>query len=282
MNIGVVGAGIMGRGVSQVFAQRGYQVKLLDISKDILDQAKNEIYTNMRFHKLYHKDDTLIIDPNEAIDNIEFTIKYDRLSGCDFIIENVSEKLELKEEVYKVIDQICSEECIYAVNTSCISITQIGALVKKPSRVIGAHFMNPVNMIAAVEVIRGFHTSDKVTKQMKNLLESIDKEVIIVNDYPGFVANRISHLLMNEAAFIIENQVANPKDVDDIFKKCYGHKMGPLETADLIGIDTVVHSLDILYESYQDSKYRCCPLLRKMAHAGTVGRKSGQGFYIYE
>jgi 3-hydroxybutyryl-CoA dehydrogenase len=167
------------------------------------------------------------------------------------------------------------------VNTSCISITKIGAITKRPDRVVGTHFMNPVPMMKAVEVIKGFYTSEKTIQRTKDLLTSLNKEGIVVNDFPGFVSNRISHLMMNEAAFIVQDQVADIKTVDEIFKKCYSHKMGPLETADLIGIDTVVESLQVLYDSYQDPKFRCCPLLKKMVDAGLLGRKSGRGFYEY-
>ncbi|MGE5632420.1 MAG: 3-hydroxyacyl-CoA dehydrogenase family protein [Caulobacteraceae bacterium] len=278
--IGVVGAGVMGKGVSHVFAQAGYQVILIDINDDVLVEAKQEIYNNIRFAGLFNGNQKSY-NPDEIIKRIKFSYCYEILSDCDYVIENVTEKIAVKQDVYKKIDKVCKDSCIFAANTSCISITQIAAWTKRPLNVIGTHFMNPVFLISAVEIIRGYHTSDDTVEKVKRLLASIGKESILVNDYPGFVSNRISHLLMNEAAFIVQEQVASPKDVDEIFKKCYGHKMGPLETADLIGIDTVVNSLDILYESYQDSKYRCCPLLRKMVHAGKLGRKTQEGFYSY-
>lgn len=279
--IGVIGAGVMGRGVSQVFSQADYEIMLIDICDDILADAKQQIYNNIRFQGLFNKGQRSY-NPDEVIKRIKFSKSYEILSYCDFVIENVTEKLGVKQDVYKIIDDVCKDNCIFAVNTSCISITQIASLTKRPFNVIGTHFMNPVPLISAVEVIRGYHTSDDTVEKVKSLLDSIGKESIVVNDYPGFVSNRISHLLMNEAAFIVQDQVASPKDVDDIFKKCYGHKMGPLETADLIGIDTVINSLDVLYESYQDPKYRCCPLLRKMAYAGRLGRKSQEGFFSYK
>lgn len=278
--IGVIGAGVMGSGVAQVFAQAGYEIMLIDICDDVLANAKQQIYNNIRFQGLINKGQNSY-NPDEVISKIKFSKDYEILCDCDYVIENVTEKIDIKQEVYKIIDGICKEGCIFAVNTSCISITQIAALTKRASNVIGTHFMNPVSLISAVEVIRGYHTSDDTVEKVRLLLESIGKESIVVNDYPGFVSNRISHLLMNEAAFIVQDQVASPKDVDEIFKKCYGHKMGPLETLDLIGVDTVVNSLDVLYESYQDPKYRCCPLLRKMVHAGKLGRKSQEGFYSY-
>lgn len=278
--IGVVGAGVMGRGVSQVFAQAGYEVRLIDLYDNVLADAKQQIYNNIRFQGLFNKEQKSH-NPDEIIERIKFSKSYKILNGCDYVIENVTERLDVKTDVYKIIDDVCKDICIFAVNTSCISITQIASLTKRPLNVIGTHFMNPVHLIPAVEVIRGYHTSNDTVDRLKLLLASIGKESIVVNDYPGFVSNRISHLLMNEAAFIVQDQVASPKDVDEIFKKCYGHKMGPLETADLIGIDTVVNSLDVLYESYQDPKYRCCPLLRKMVYAGKLGRKVQEGFYSY-
>lgn len=221
------------------------------------------------------------VEPEAVLDKITFSADYGQLSDASFIVENVTENWGIKKDVHTKIDSICPDDCIVLVNTSCVSITKVAALTARPSHIIGVHFMNPVPMKHAVEVIRGYHTEESTIEQTKNLLESIGKESIVVHDYPGFVSNRLSHLLMNEAAFVVQDQVASPEEVDDIFKKCYAHKMGPLETADLIGLDTVVHSLDVLYESYQDSKFRCCPLLRKMVDAGLHGRKSGKGFYTY-
>lgn len=278
--IGVVGAGTMGIGVAHNFAQSGYPVVLIDVSKSILDKASEEIFNNVRFQQLFMKSET-VVKPETVLSRIEFSTDYQLLSEANFIIENVTENWEVKKEVYKRIDSICPDDCIFLVNTSCISITKVASITKRPSQIIGTHFMNPVPMKSAVEVIRGYHTSEPTVEATKELLLTIGKESIVVNDYPGFVSNRISHLLMNEAAFVVQDQVAKPQQVDEIFKKCYSHKMGPLETADLIGLDTVVHSLDVLYESYQDSKFRCCPLLRKMVEAGLCGKKSGQGFYLY-
>lgn len=277
----VIGGGVMGRGVAQCLAQSGYSVILVDILEEILKKAADEIYNNVRFQAFFNKDKNLQ-EPEQVLEKIKFTTDYQSLQDVDYIIENVSEKWEIKKAVYEKIDTICPHHCIFLVNTSCIPITRIAALTQRPQKVIGTHFMNPVPLKAAVETIRGFHTSEETIETVKNFLESIGKEMILVNDLPGFVSNRISHLFMNEAAFVVQDQVALPQDVDDIFKKCYGHKMGPLETADLIGLDTVVNSLDVLYENYQDPKFRCCPLLRKMVDAGLHGMKSGQGFYSYQ
>ncbi|KYD04429.1 hypothetical protein B4102_3275 [Heyndrickxia sporothermodurans] len=279
--IGVIGAGVMGCGVAQSFAQLGYSVILIDISESILDKAKEEIYKNVRLQGFFNKSENLL-DPEVVLSKIHFSTDYKLLENVNFIIENVTEKWEIKEEVYKKIDSICKDNCIFLVNTSCISITKVAALTKRPSQVLGAHFMNPVPIKSTVEVIRGYHTSNSTIDAIRDLLKTIGKEIIVVNDYPGFVSNRISHLFMNEAAFVVQDQVSSAEEVDNIFKKCYSHKMGPLETADLIGLDTVVHSLDVLYQTYQDSKFRCCPLLRKMVEAGLLGRKSGKGFYSYQ
>ncbi|WP_164931396.1 3-hydroxyacyl-CoA dehydrogenase family protein [Longirhabdus pacifica] len=278
--IGVIGAGVMGRGVASNFAQSGYKVLLIDIAEHILQEAREEIYNNVRFQGLFKKSESAV-DPDEVLSHITCSTDYDLLAGVDFIIENVAEEWDIKREVYKQLDSICHNDCVILANTSCISITKIAALTNRATHIIGAHFMNPVPMKAAVEVIRGHHTAKSTIDRTKELLLSLGKESIIVDDYPGFVSNRISHLFMNEAAFVVQDQVASPQAVDDIFKKCYSHTMGPLETADLIGLDTVVKSLDVLYESYQDPKFRCCPLLRKMVDAGLHGRKSGQGFYTY-
>jgi 3-hydroxybutyryl-CoA dehydrogenase len=280
IKVGIIGAGVMGRGVAQCLAQSSVHVVLLDISEEILEKARDEIYNHVRLQALFKKSEALEA-PDIVISRITFSMDYDLLKDVDFIIENATEKWDVKMEIYKRIDRICKDECIFAVNTSCLSITRIASLTGRPDKVIGTHFMNPVPMIHTVETIRGYHTSENTIEKTKKLFSAMGKDYILVNDFPGFVSNRISHLLMNEAAFIVQDQVASPQDVDDIFVKCYGHKMGPLETADLIGLDTVVYSLDVLYDDFQDSKFRCCPLLRKMVDAGLLGRKSGQGFYSY-
>ncbi len=278
--IGVIGAGVMGSGVAQSFAQAGMHVVLIDITQSALDKSKDEIVKNIRFQTLLKKN-TNSEKTDMILPRINFTTDYQELKNVNFIVENIPEKWELKSEVYRLVDEIAAKDCIFGANTSCISITRIASLVKRPDKVIGIHFMNPVPAIEAVEVMKGYHTSKETIAITEKLLEKIGKECIVVDDFPGFVSNRISHLFMNEAAFIVQDQVATPENVDQIFRQCYGHKMGPLETADLIGLDTVVNSLDVLYESYQDSKFRCCPLLRKMVDAGLYGRKSGKGFYNY-
>lgn len=279
MQIGVVGAGVMGKGVTQSLAESGYDVRLIDLSEEILEQAKKDIHNSIRLQHLFHKNAAESID--EICARIHTSTELENIKDTDFIIENITENVEKKISLYQAMNRICRHDCIFMVNTSCISITKIASEMEHEEKVIGTHFMNPVPLIKAVEVIRGFYTSEETLQKTGKLLETMGKESIVVNDLPGFVSNRISHLMMNEAAFIVQDQVADPKSIDDIFKKCYGHKMGPLETADLIGLDTVVNSLNVLYVSYQDSKFRCCPLLQKMVNAGLYGRKSGKGFYAY-
>lgn len=278
--IAVVGAGVMGTGVAQKFAQYGNEVVLLDINLDIAEKAKKAISNNIRMYNMFNKDNK-IKNIEGVLEKIKCSENYQDLSDVDFVIENVTENIEVKKEVYSKLEKVCKNECIYMVNTSCISITKVGSFTKREDKVIGTHFMNPVPLKKVSEVIKGYHTSGKTINLVKELLESVNINAVIVNDYPGFVSNRISHLLMNEAAYVVQDGVASPKDVDKIFQECFEHKMGPLATADLIGLDTVVNSLDVLYKSYQDPKFRVCPLLRKMVDAGLYGRKSGEGFYKY-
>jgi 3-hydroxybutyryl-CoA dehydrogenase len=279
-NIAVIGAGIMGSDVALTLSCYGYCVKLKDIDPAALEKAKNRIVTDFRMVQMLNRDfKSLTID--DILDKICFVSVYSDFQQVDTVIENVSEDWETKEKVYRELQAVCSQDTIYCVNTSCISITKIASLLPDPARVVGMHFMNPVPLKEMVEMVRGYHTSEDTIQQAKDFLRSLKKTAVVVNDYPGFVANRLSHLFMNEAAFLVQDQVASPREVDIIFKKGYGHAMGPLETADLIGLDTVVNSLGILYSNYQDSKFRCCPLLKKMVDAGLLGKKSGEGFYKY-
>ncbi|PMB15528.1 3-hydroxyacyl-CoA dehydrogenase family protein [Fischerella thermalis] len=279
--VGVVGAGVMGVGVAQNLAQTGHQVILVDISENILDKAKHEIRNNIRFQGFFKKSDRQET-PDNIIAKIEFSTNYKILEKADFIVENVTEKWDIKREVYPQLDSICPTDCVFAANTSAIPITRIASVTKRADKVIGIHFMNPVPMKPMVEMIRGYHTSDTTIEIAKKMLAQMGKECIIVNDSPGFVSNRVLMLTINEAVFLLQDQVATAEDVDKIFKGCFGHKMGPLETADLIGLDTILFSIEVLYENFNDSKYRPCPLLKKMVDAGLHGRKSGKGFYVYQ
>lgn len=279
--VGVVGAGVMGIGVSQNLAQTGYQVILVDISEAILESAEQEIKKNIRFQTLFNKEKKAG-SPDDILKKITFSTNYKLLDSADFVVENVTEKWDIKKEVYAQLDAICPERTVFAANTSAIPITRIASATKRAKNVIGMHFMNPVPMKSMVEVIRGYHTSDATIEIAKSFLAQMGKECIIVNDSPGFVSNRVLMLTINEAIFLLQERVASASDVDKIFKTCFGHKMGPLETADLIGLDTILLSIEVLYESFKDSKYRPCPLLKQMVEAGLYGQKSKQGFYVYQ
>jgi 3-hydroxybutyryl-CoA dehydrogenase len=279
-NVGVIGAGVMGRGLAQTLAQTGHRVVLLDVSETILEQAGQEIRNNLRFHGMFQKGGH-VGNPDEVVGRIRPTTDYEELRDAHFVVENATEKWEVKKEVYARIDRVCREHCVFAANTSAIPITRLASVTRHPARVIGMHFMNPVPMKAMVEVIRGHHTSEHTVATAKALLSQMGKDCIVVNDSPGFVSNRVLMLTINEAIFLVQEQVASVEEIDNIFKSCFGHKMGPLETADLIGLDTILFSIEVLYESFNDSKYRPCPLLKKMVDAGLHGRKSGRGFYHY-
>jgi 3-hydroxybutyryl-CoA dehydrogenase len=279
--IGVIGAGVMGVGVAQDLAQHGRQVILVDVNDARLARARQEIRGALRMQGLFRQSSSA--ESSAAVlARITFTIEYERLAAVDFVVENVIEKWPVKERVYQLLDRHCPPGCVFGANTSAISITRIGSATRRPDRVVGMHFMNPVPLKPMVEVIRGFHTSEATLARAFELLALMGKEGIVVNDMPGFVTNRVLMLTINEAIFLVQDQVAPYEDVDRIFKTCFGHKMGPLETGDLIGLDTILYSLEVLYESYNDDKYRPCPLLRKMVDAGLHGRKSGRGFYTYE
>ncbi len=279
-HVGVVGAGNIGIGVVTDLVLHGISAVVVDISEGILKRAQTEVLNNVRVVPMFSK--TLPrITRDEALQRMVLTTDLKDVASCDFIIENVTEDWGVKKPLYENLDRVVPSEVCFGANTSCISITQIGGATSRPASVVGIHLMNPVHLKPTVEVIRGFHTSDRTVDTLLQLFSLLKKEAIIVQDLPGFVSNRISHLFMNEAAFVLQDNVATADKIDMIFKKCFGHKMGPLETADLIGLDTVVRSLDVLYESFHDPKYRCCPLLRKLVHAGHLGRKTGKGFHAY-
>lgn len=280
--VGVVGAGVMGVGVAQNLAETGHQVVLVDLANEQLDQAHAAIHQNLRMRGFFTKSKEPKEQSDVVLRRINFTTDYDQFGQTDFVIENVVEKWEVKAEVYRRLDAVCPEHCVFAANTSAISITRIGSATRRPDRVLGMHFMNPVPLKSMVEVIKGYHTSQETLDRAEALLAAMGKECIVVNDMPGFVSNRVLMLTVNEAIFVVQDQVTTAENVDRIFKSCFGHKMGPLETGDLIGLDTILLSLEVLYEAYNDTKYRPCPLLKKMVSAGLLGRKSGRGFYNYQ
>jgi 3-hydroxybutyryl-CoA dehydrogenase len=277
--VGVIGAGVMGRGVAQNLVQTDHDVVLVDIDDAILKAARSEIRNNIRLQGLFSK---AAKPAGNALDNIQFTTDYQLLASADFVVENAVEKWDIKKEIYPQLDAICPEACVFAANTSAISITKIASATNRPDRVVGMHFMNPVPMKNTVEVIRGFHSSDESMDTARQFLSQMGKEGVVVKDSPGFVSNRVLMLTVNEAIFLLQDQVASVEDVDKIFRDCFGHKMGPLETADLIGLDTILYSIEVLYESFNDSKFRPCPLLKKMVDAGLYGCKNGRGFYNYK
>jgi 3-hydroxybutyryl-CoA dehydrogenase len=279
--VGVIGAGVMGVGVAQNLAQSNFRVRLVDITDEKLATAKHQIRQNIRLQNMFKKGNGGM-STDAILENISFSTDYEILGDCDFVIENVIENWPIKKEVYKIIDPICPPHAVFAANTSAISITKIGSATTRPAQVLGMHFMNPVPMKKMVEVIRGYHTTDKTINTAKTLLEGMGKECVVVSDSPGFVSNRVLMLTVNEAVWLVQDRVAQPEEVDKIFRECFGHKMGPLETADLIGLDTILYSVEVLYESFNDDKYRPCPLLKKMVDAGLHGRKNGRGFYNYQ
>lgn len=270
----------MGIGVAQSLAQAGYRVVLVDVVEAALRKARDAIYRGARFHHLLRQGAPQQ-NADEVVGRIAFATEAAALAEADFVIENVTEDWAVKRPVYAVLDRLCPERCIFAANTSAIPITQIGGATQRPDRVLGMHFMNPVPLKDTVEVIRGFRTSDATLQIAEQLLRSLGKASVVVNDSPGFVSNRVLMLTINEAIFLVQEGVASAEDVDKIFRQCFGHTMGPLETGDLIGLDTILLSLEVLCEHFGDSKFRPSPLLRKMVYAGLCGRKSGRGFYEY-
>ncbi|HXU33290.1 MAG TPA: 3-hydroxyacyl-CoA dehydrogenase NAD-binding domain-containing protein [Thermoanaerobaculia bacterium] len=281
--VGVVGAGVMGVGVAQNLAQTGHRALLIDVGDEILERARGAIRQGLRFGQMFDKSGAAAPREKAAdvLARITFSTDLDTLAEADFVVENVIEKWPIKEPIYRRLDQICRPEVRFAANTSVISITKIGGATNRPDKVLGMHFMNPVPQKDTVEVIRGHHTSEETLAIGRQFLGQMGKEGIVVNDVPGFVSNRVLMLTVNEAIFLVQDGVAPAEDVDRLFKSCFGHKMGPLETADLIGLDTILYSIEGLHEQFADSKFRPCPLLRKMVDAGLHGRKSGKGFYDY-
>jgi 3-hydroxybutyryl-CoA dehydrogenase len=266
----------MGVGVAQTLAQHGCEAILVDVADEVLERAREEIVRNARMSRLLGSQ-----APELDAGLLRCTTDYGALAEADFVVENITEKWELKREVYPRLDRVCRAEVVLAANTSAISITKLGALTGRPDRVVGMHFMNPVPLKPTVEVIQGWHTSDATVERARELLRVMDKDAVVVSDAPGFVSNRVLMLTINEAVYLVQDNVATAEDVDRVFTSCFGHKMGPLATADLIGLDTILYSIEVLYESFNDSKYRPCPLLKRMVDAGLHGRKSGQGFFLH-
>lgn len=272
--IGIVGSGVMGCGIASLFSVNGLEVIITDKNSESLIAAKSQIKRNNMMYVLRKG--------MKSIKPVSFTHEIEKFAECNIIIEAISENLHEKEMLIKKMGENENSDRIIVSNTSCISIEKLANFYSKPSNVIGVHFMNPVNMIDTFEIIKTKWTSYRTIETIKQLLERVEKKYYIVNDSPGFVSNRISHLYMNEAAKILDEKIADVKSIDGIFRECYGHKMGPLETADLIGIDVVVDTLHELYAQYQDEKYKCCVLLETMVQQGELGCKCGKGFYTYD
>ncbi|MFE3996878.1 3-hydroxyacyl-CoA dehydrogenase family protein [Streptomyces goshikiensis] len=278
--VGVVGAGTIGRGVAQSFAECGFEVVLVDISQAQLDSAVAQMGRDLLVQPML-LGKPLKEDAKTVLGRIATGTELTALAAADFVIENVTENWDIKRAVYEQIDAICRPEVIFGVNTSAVPITRVGSITGRPAEILGLHFMNPVPMMDTVEVVSGHFTSEETLSTALGLLSEMGKEGIVVQDAPGFITNRVLMVTINEAIFCVQDQIASAEDVDKMFRGCFGHKMGPLETGDLIGLDTILNSITVMYESYKDSKYRPAPLLQKMVDARLLGRKTGQGFYTY-
>jgi len=277
--VGVVGAGTMGNGIAHVFARSGLQVILSDIEPRFLDRAIQTIEKNLE--REVAKNKITAADKSAALGRIVTTVGRAKLVECDFVVEAATEKFEIKAELFRDLDRICRPEVILASNTSSISITKLGALSKRPDKVIGMHFFNPVPVMKLVEVIRGLATSDETFQAVRALAVKLGKTPVEVNDAPGFVSNRVLMPLLNEAMYAVMEGVATAEAVDEVFKLGMAHPMGPLTLADFIGLDVCLDIMHVLHQGLGDPKYRPCPLLIKMVDAGWLGRKSGRGFHKY-
>ena len=278
-NVAVLGGGTMGNGIAQVFAQCGHQVTLRDLDQAILDRAAKAIEKSLS--KLAEKGKITSADKDAALGRISRTTDLGAVAGADLVVEAIVEQLAAKAEVFRELDRLTGAETILASNTSSISITKLGAVTQRPDKVIGMHFMNPVPLMVLVEIIRGQATSDETTRTVVELSRALDKTPVEVNDFPGFVSNRVLMPMINEAVFAVFEGVATPQAVDQVMKLGMNHPMGPLTLADFIGLDVCLAILNVLHEGLGDPKYRPCPLLKRMVDAGWLGRKSGRGFYTY-
>jgi len=277
--VGVIGAGTMGNGIAHVFARSGYSVTLCDVEQSLLARALDTITINL--HREAHKKKISAEDNAAALKRITPVTDRSRLADCDFIVEAATEKFEIKAEIFRDLDRLVRPEVIVASNTSSISITKLGTLTKRPEKVIGMHFFNPVPVMKLVEVIRGLATSQETFSETRNLALKLEKTPVEVNDAPGFVSNRVLMPLLNEAMYAVMEGVATAEAVDEVFKLGMAHPMGPLTLADFIGLDVCLDIMRVMLDGLGDPKYRPCPLLIRMVDAGWLGRKSGRGFYKY-
>jgi len=279
LRVAVLGAGTMGNGIAQVFAQAGHTVILRDLDRAILDRALGQIDRSLG--KLAEKGRIGAADRAAVLGRIHATTDLGEAAAALLVVEAVVEKLEVKRELFAELDRVTPPAAVLASNTSSISITKLGAATRRPDKVIGMHFMNPVPLMALVEVIRGQATSDETTRTVMDLSRALGKTPVEVNDFPGFVSNRVLMPMINEAVFAVYEGVAKAEAIDEVMKLGMNHPMGPLTLADFIGLDVCLAILEVLHEGLGDPKYRPCPLLRRMVDAGWLGRKSGRGFYTY-
>ena len=279
-NIAVIGAGTMGNGIAHVFAQFGYRVNLIDVSQASLDKAIATIVKNL--DRQLAKEAIMESEKQNTLLNLTtFTSLIDGVKGVDLVVEAATENIDLKLQIFKELDAATSENVILATNTSSISITKIAAVTNRPDKVIGMHFMNPVPVMKLIEIIRGYSTSDEVTNLIMEISKKLDKVPVEVNDYPGFVANRILMPMINEAIYTLYEGVAGVEEIDTVMKLGMAHPMGPLQLADFIGLDVCLAILRVLHEGFGNPKYAPCPLLVNMVTAGKKGIKSGEGFYSW-
>jgi len=279
LKVAVLGGGTMGNGIAQVFAQSGHQVTLRDLDQAILDRALKNIDKSLS--KLAEKGRITATDKDATLSRITGATDLGAAAEADLVVEAIIEELEAKIEVFRALDHLTRPSTILASNTSSISITKLGAVTQRPDRVIGMHFMNPVPLMVLVEIIRGQATSDETTQTIMDLSRALGKTPVEVNDFPGFVANRVLMPMINEAVYAVFEGVATPQAVDEVMKLGMNHPMGPLTLADFIGLDVCLAVLNVLHDGLGDPKYRACPLLKRMVDAGWLGRKSGRGFYTY-
>lgn len=276
----VIGAGQMGSGIAQVCAQAGYEVKLNDMKQEFFERGLGVITKNLS--RDVEKGRKTEEEKAAILSRIMMSLDLQDASDVDIIIEAAVENMEVKQSIFKQIDQIAPAHAILATNTSSLPITEIAAVTNRPEQVIGMHFMNPVPVMKLVEIIRGLATSDEVYKAVEDMTVKLSKTPVEVNDFPGFISNRILLPMINEAIYALYEGVATKEAIDDVMKLGMNHPMGPLTLADFIGLDTCLYIMEILHEGLGDSKYRPCPLLRKYVAAGWLGKKSGRGFYVYE
>ncbi|MEP3837584.1 MAG: 3-hydroxybutyryl-CoA dehydrogenase [Algibacter sp.] len=278
--VAVIGAGTMGNGIAHTFAQSGFKVHLVDINETSLHSGIETITKNL--DRLIAKEKITETIKSQTLANIRtFTTIKEGVENTDLVVEAATENLDLKLKIFKTLNDVCSKSTILATNTSSISITQIAAATSRPEKVIGMHFMNPVPIMKLVEIIRGYNTSEAVTKTIMKLSKTLEKDPVEVNDYPGFVANRILMPMINESIETLYNGVAGVYEIDTVMKLGMAHPMGPLQLADFIGLDVCLSILNVMYDGFKNPKYAPCPLLVNMVQAGKLGVKSGEGFYDY-